>query len=741
MVNDKKLLSRLANASSTELKQIIRLINRDRKNKNQIGLKTPQYKSGIVLQIYKYLKSINKPIIKYVRKGRAAPSRKIERIPQTQPQPLTQRISTNSSDLDKLITNEIERRRVGRAPSKIVTNANAERDRLKLIDEQTMAKSKLTISEKKIQYFENNDELRDLNSSLGIINRNITLLEARILKIQNNPLPKYEDVRGLLLYADETVSGSAFKAPIYKGNNRVEFSRLYELVVSGSRAKSLKAQDGRAYALSTEPFITIINGIINEKTFALNNQRDSSYIKRETVIKKIEDLLKSDNVNKKLLINSIINLPISDEPEDEVKGEGDSYTGVLNNTAISNIEIDEELKESDSFRTTYMRDEEYPNISGKQNDKTQSFIINMDNMYDENGILSKGSHWVSVYMDVSNAGKMPTIEYYDSLGEGCPENIYQKLLTSSTIMRRFKENLVKNQHSTTMNCGRFAVEFIKKRDLNQSFKSITGFKQQDNSTYMEKRFNTFVGKGVDLNIGDEEEVLGGNIITDVAYEGWLRLKILLLGRTAFPKSVRDIISKYGNWFIDSPFYVCRSPIFSSISRFANLITFGKFKKKVKALNYDEVFHLFTVLKLTNPENHSESRLLRIEKNEVIKFTFVDYMNMGEVFEITQQPDVRNSIDTNGNKSIEFINNPTLGTIMKIGIDRDGPNFIRYSGDKYNCQRFIMSVLSDYMTPALKSFVLQDAGALFDSLPLGSRSLAQWITDSKARWSGIFGSGC
>jgi hypothetical protein len=91
--------------------------------------------------------------------------------------------------------------------------------------------------------------------------------------------------------------------------------------------------------------------------------------------------------------------------------------------------------------------------------------------------------------------------------------------------------------------------------------------------------------------------------------------------TKKPKDVDDILKKYGNNTVVE-FNVCRSPIDSMTRVLLNTITLGNFSKEQKKYNYDEVYHLFAILKLDN------GIYLKTERNQrvVLKTTTVNDLN-------------------------------------------------------------------------------------------------------------------
>jgi hypothetical protein len=97
---------------------------------------------------------------------------------------------------------------------------------------------------------------------------------------------------------------------------------------------------------------------------------------------------------------------------------------------------------------------------------------------------TKGYHWVAVFIDPV---KYKSVEYYDSYGKPCPRDILKDLKIIVDYLKtddllKFKENLIKEQSATSVNCGFFATKFLIDRFKGISFDETTGFKVKEKST-------------------------------------------------------------------------------------------------------------------------------------------------------------------------------------------------------------------------------------------------------------------
>lgn len=122
-----------------------------------------------------------------------------------------------------------------------------------------------------------------------------------------------------------------------------------------------------------------------------------------------------------------------------------------------NDEIEEELKECDSFVGVYMADT-VPSLD-KFNDLKRGIIINLDSS------SQSGSHWVSFWNEGNGFG-----EYFDSFGLQPPGNIAACLKVLCPNQITFSKQPL--QHTESNACGLYAIFFIKHKCLGLSFSCI-----------------------------------------------------------------------------------------------------------------------------------------------------------------------------------------------------------------------------------------------------------------------------
>lgn len=184
---------------------------------------------------------------------------------------------------------------------------------------------------------------------------------------------------------------------------------------------------------------------------------------------------------------------------------------------------------------------------------------------------------------------------------------------------------------------------------------------------------------------------------------------LIIGglRKDFPPVVRNIIKQYGNQIIVEA-SVCRSPVQKAITTAINILTKNKLNENKNKLSYDNLYHLYILVKLEN------GVMLRIQKNEVIDIHPIKSLSDADC----------STVDININKKIT-LENLFINTEKVIGKD----NLYLYNVINRNCQIFINDILTanKLNNAKLKGFILQDAGALLKDNPRVSK-LAGKLTD-------------
>jgi hypothetical protein len=180
------------------------------------------------------------------------------------------------------------------------------------------------------------------------------------------------------------------------------------------------------------------------------------------------------------------------------------------------------------------------------------------------------------------------------------------------------------------------------------------------------------------------------------------------GPSDLSKSVRDILKKHGSKTIVNASIV-RTPVSSVVKEALNVVSLGEFKRKLKQQPYDDIFHLFMLLTL------SDGTTVSLEKNSIITMR-VNPSRKGESREASPPEGL------------------TLDSLMENTKRKMGKKFIPYSAKSANCQNFILNVLraNKMETPELETFVKQDTDALFDGDDGFLRKFSNTITDLGAK---------
>lgn len=150
--------------------------------------------------------------------------------------------------------------------------------------------------------------------------------------------------------------------------------------------------------------------------------------------------------------------------------------------------------------------------------------------------------------------------------------------------------------------------------------------------------------------------------------------------------------------------VCREPIASGVRAALNALTLGGFSQAARALNYDDVFHLWIVLTLADGEHW------RFDKNEVVRV-------------------VRGAPPSGECKPVHMHRDIPVGEFFDKGIAQN-PRFWLYDTVN-NCQRFDIDLLkgNGLLTPELESFILQDSVSLVQGM---AKKAADAVTDLAGR---------
>lgn len=179
-------------------------------------------------------------------------------------------------------------------------------------------------------------------------------------------------------------------------------------------------------------------------------------------------------------------------------------------------------------------------------------------------------------------------------------------------------------------------------------------------------------------------------------------------RLDFPPTERSLLKLYGQYDV-MDITIFRAPIFSVLDKVLNLISFNNWGSLKDKYNYDKMYHLYMVVKLSN------GHVIRIEKNHVV--------NISNNFKTEEDAEYSN-ISLNGLKI-------TLDQLLQNTIDKVGKEQVfKYSPWGNNCQRFCLDVLESngLLNDNAKKFIYQDITELVKELPWYTKMIGQSTTD-------------
>jgi hypothetical protein len=185
-------------------------------------------------------------------------------------------------------------------------------------------------------------------------------------------------------------------------------------------------------------------------------------------------------------------------------------------------------------------------------------------------------------------------------------------------------------------------------------------------------------------------------------------KAVVYGPSELSASVREILAKHGDKTITKA-SVVRTPVSGAVKEALNVVSLGEFKKKLAKQSYDDIFHLFMLLTL------SDGTTVSLEKNAIITMR-VNPDRKGESVEATPPEGL------------------TLNALMDAAAKKMGKKFIPYSANSNNCQNFILNVLkaNNMNTPETEKFVKQDTNELFEGGVFDLRKISNAVTDLGAK---------
>jgi len=370
---------------------------------------------------------------------------------------------------------------------------------------------------------------------------------------------------------------------------------------------------------------------------------------------------------------------------------------------LTNVQIDNMMKKYKEYLGTIAHNEIPTVILPKVKARSRGcFIINTDSRSE------KGLHWQCLYFDSRKKVGSNSIEFYDSYGDEPDSVILRGMkeivdkLNAPTLLK-YKSNKIVQQNNTSGNCGYFCVNYLQKRLEGQKFSEVTGYNDsvrgEKNIEAFKKRLNI---KPFDYFPDDSQD--GGNRFTDWVKDKYKkandavnskfddmkeRIQQFLKGPRAFaPPSVRKFITENGELTF-TEMHIQRKPT-EVVKKFANWISGGKFSENMKRLNYDDVYHLYMWVKLSN------GWTLKIEKNQVVEIKFMKFDPQAQSMQV--------NVPANLTVQEMLLKAEDAVTPEKLWI---------YHPVNANCQYFIKWCLqsSGMWNNQLETFVMQDSNEL------------------------------
>jgi hypothetical protein len=197
-----------------------------------------------------------------------------------------------------------------------------------------------------------------------------------------------------------------------------------------------------------------------------------------------------------------------------------------------------------------------------------------------------------------------------------------------------------------------------------------------------------------------------DVVKDTANASIDLAKKVINPSQAYPIELQKLKDDLGAELI-TDIEIRRTPVPKAITNAMNVVSLGSFKKKLARTSYDDLFHLFIVIK--TDKGHS----FLLEKNARIHTT-------------RSIPNLPNTTTMKvGNISADL----TVSALIDNTQKQMGNRFLPYNPVSNNCQQFILSILqaNKLATPENSAFVKQDTDSLFKNDPTLAK-ISKSLTD-------------
>ena len=293
-----------------------------------------------------------------------------------------------------------------------------------------------------------------------------------------------------------------------------------------------------------------------------------------------------------------------------------------------------------------------------------------------------GTHWLGYFNDP----KDKYIMYFDSFGVEPPEEI-EKWLKSTKKDILYNTSQIQNIKSVL--CGYYVIYFIDSLLSGEDYLDVVNVFSDDGDPKFQN--DKKLMESVDVKTGEGIRDIFNKVKTTVknAFDALVNGK-----RKGLSPSFRKTLRQHGEKDIVQ-ITIVRKPVERVLKSIINLITLGKFNQQMKSLNYDDVFHLSAVLKL------SDGTQLFLEKNAVAELKPFSGNHDGSTIDVNMKDSI---------KLKKFIED----TYNRIG-ERQ---YVDYSAENLNCQKFILDHLETFKlsNKKIELFIMQDASQLLSKDP-------------------------
>lgn len=275
----------------------------------------------------------------------------------------------------------------------------------------------------------------------------------------------------------------------------------------------------------------------------------------------------------------------------------------------------------------------------------------------------------------------------------------QTILIPKEYFNKFEAKIWLKNHNFKNDDFRETKEYFRFMQNNPIIGANFYSKTLNNNIILVFQINKFNNKGYGLM----EDIINKTkkIMLDVSK----RLEFKKRKEGLLPPQSRDLLENIKNEKINS-IKIIRTPLESYINNLLNVLSLGKWKKTIKNIGYDKLFHLS--LFINDKYNFHKIEVPTLKKENPIK-------NNSSILNIDNVDKFNININEFINKTRNF-----LGDIK----------FSEYDPKYNNCQDFIYAALeaNNLINEKYKNFIKQDAISIFENNPSFLYKLSKSITD-------------